>query len=135
MLSGHPPFQTATIMDPYFRTVKDKKHAMFWNLHSRKKPAGFYTDNFKSLIEGIITFNPEDRLSIDSILEHPWFKDQPTMNFEELKSDFEKRKDKVKEEKMRVKRQMAEKRSARNDASNSLFKFSLQSRKFESGHC
>jgi serine/threonine-protein kinase Chk1 len=50
MLSAHPPFQTATIMDPFFRNMRDKKQTMFWNLHNRRKPPNFYSPNFRSII-------------------------------------------------------------------------------------
>lgn len=64
MISGHPPFFKTTATDAYYRLFKQKRLEVFWNEQSKKKPAGFYSDKFKSLTEGILAFNLEDRLTL-----------------------------------------------------------------------
>lgn len=121
MYSGHPPFQTAIASDPYFKLIREKKYLMFWSFHTRRKPPGFYSEDFQSLIEGMIAFDPEDRLSIDKILHHPWFAGKPLVDLEELRADFLRRREVIHEEHEKIRKLKAQKRSARNQASNKRY--------------
>lgn len=54
LYSGSPPFEKATPTDPYYKVLMDKKHSVFWNGHSRRRLEGFYTDQFKDLINRML---------------------------------------------------------------------------------
>jgi len=43
----------------------------FFDVHGRNKPDGFYSDEFKDLISKTLCYNPENRLTINEIMEHP----------------------------------------------------------------
>lgn len=88
MYSRHPPFEAANALDAYYRLIKDKKYEMFWEIHSKRKPAGFYTEKFKDLINGMFAFTPSERFSAEQILQHPWAKDGPVLTIEQIRQEF-----------------------------------------------
>jgi len=49
---------------------------MFWKAHERKRPEGFFSNSFKDLIQQMIAFDPNERLTILGIASHPWVKGQ-----------------------------------------------------------
>jgi len=97
MLSGTPPFAQADPKDPHYKLLCINRHDTFWAAHSRGKPVGFYSAEFKSLINAMLALDPSQRLSLAEVKAHAWyngaFVDQDT-----LKKEFVKRKQKVDEE-------------------------------------
>ena len=75
MSTQHPPFKKAVPEDPYYRLICDNKLDVFWKAHARNKPGldSFFSDDFKDLTSKLFQFNPNERLSIAQIKEHPWF--------------------------------------------------------------
>jgi len=65
LYSGSPPFEKALPTDPYYKVFSNKNYQVFWNAHSKKKPEGFYTPEFKNLIERMLCPKPEERLTIE----------------------------------------------------------------------
>jgi serine/threonine protein kinase len=45
---------------------------LFWKLISKNYPANFFSEEFKDLITKMFKFSPEERLSLEQILSHPW---------------------------------------------------------------
>jgi len=75
LISQHPAFGKAQQTDRFynlFLTQNDR----FWTLHSRNKPQGFYSAEFKTLINGMLAFSPAQRLTLQQILESPWLNGQ-----------------------------------------------------------
>ena len=76
MVIGIPPFLNASAQDSYYRYFYfEKRRAKFWQIHSKANLLdfeGLISDEFKSLIEGMLTPFPKSRLTIDEILEHVW---------------------------------------------------------------
>ena len=75
LVSQHPAFGKAQQSDRFynlFLTQNDR----FWTLHSRNKPAGFYSPEFKALINSMLAFNPAQRATLQQILESPWLNGQ-----------------------------------------------------------
>ncbi len=58
MYAGNPPFQRAFVTDPYFKLIKQKRFDIFWNAHSRKRTAGYFTESFRHLFEKMIAYDP-----------------------------------------------------------------------------
>jgi serine/threonine protein kinase len=58
MYAGNPPFEKATITDPYYKLIKEKRFDVFWNAHSRKRLPTFFTDSFKDLVQKMISYVP-----------------------------------------------------------------------------
>lgn len=81
MVSEHEPFMTAQKMDPYYKCIAAGKTEIFWKQHTLNKPntTEFYSEEFKDLIWKMLQLDPEQRLTIMDIKEHPWMqKEVPT---------------------------------------------------------
>lgn len=91
MYAGGPPFEKAVPNDPYYKVLAAKQYNIFWGAHGKRKPAGFFTDSFKDLINRMLALKPEDRMDINAIKDHPWYKGEVQM-LNELNADFTERK-------------------------------------------
>ena len=127
MITGHPPFNCAKPKDPYYNMICTNRHDRFWAAHSKKKPNGekFFTEEFKSLINAMLAFDPTQRPSIAEIITHPWFEGQ-TSTSQEIYEEFKARKMKVDEavEKERIAEQQKkeqQKMAAQNQNPNFMF--------------
>ncbi len=97
MYSGSPAFGRAFPSDPYYKLLCTNKHKTFWAAHSRNKPGRgkYYSQEFRSLLNAMLAFDPTQRPSLAEIKEHPWFKG-PAPTKEEIETEFRARHDKVK---------------------------------------
>mmetsp|Transcript_23689 Transcript_23689/g.23390 ORF Transcript_23689/g.23390 Transcript_23689/m.23390 type:complete len:83 (+) Transcript_23689:887-1135(+) len=69
MITKCPPFRTAQIKDPYYRRLCSHDKRAFWKIYD----VYYNFDNsFKDLFEKMIERDPEKRISLEQILEHPW---------------------------------------------------------------
>ena len=85
MVSSHKPFIEATAKDAVYRVIASGKNTVFWNYHCKHKPNGkeFYSREFKDLIDGMLRFDAEKRMTLEEILEHPWV-NGPTITQSEI---------------------------------------------------
>ena len=72
MYTGNPPFQRALVSDPFYKTIKDKQHDIFWDAQAKHKPFGFFTAEFKDLFVRMVAYKSEDRIKMEEILMHPY---------------------------------------------------------------
>ena len=61
MYTASPPFERSVPNDPYYKLIKDKNYNAFWNFHGKRRPAGFFTDDFKDLINKMLAYDPQER--------------------------------------------------------------------------
>lgn len=94
MYTASPPFEKTTPEDSYYRFLREKNYNGFWNFHSKRRPAGFFTDDFKDLIQRMLAFNPKERPTMVDIATHPWVKG-PVLTLEQVHDEFLLRKKKV----------------------------------------
>ena len=92
MLSGHPPFKSASQADPWYGQLVKENYDKFWDVHEKKKMKEasdpiFYQAEFRNLINGMLHYDPVKRITIPEIKEHPWFKG-PVLDNEELIKEF-----------------------------------------------
>ncbi len=75
MLVGRPCFHTAKASDPYYKYMAAGKCDKFWGKHIKTftNGADTYSPEFMDLINKMMQYNPEDRLSIDEVRSHPWY--------------------------------------------------------------
>jgi serine/threonine protein kinase len=59
MYTASPPFERSVPTDPYYKLLKDKNYVTFWAYHSKRQPAGYFSDTFKDLIQKMLAYNPE----------------------------------------------------------------------------
>jgi len=72
MYAGHPPFNQAHPADPHYKLIATNRADLFWKYHSNRKPAGFFTDEFKDLMTNMLQLMANQRLSMTDIVGHPW---------------------------------------------------------------
>lgn len=102
LISGTPPFSQAEPRDPHYKLFCTGQHERFWNAHSRGKPPGFYSADFKNLINAMLAYEPSKRLSLADIKAHPWYQGS-TVDVRTIQREFIDRKKKVDEELKRQK--------------------------------
>lgn len=114
LYSGNPPFEKAANTDPYYKVFSAKNYTTFWNAHSRKKPAGFFSDEFKDLINHMLLPKVSERYTMEQVRTHKWTTgDCVALN--DIFQEFTQRKNKIdadkqreREEKQRRREQMGE---------------------------
>lgn len=72
MMTQHPPFQMAKAEDMYYKLLATNRADLFWKAHSSRKPADFFSDEFKDLITSMMQLHPHQRLCMADIIGHPW---------------------------------------------------------------
>lgn len=83
MIAQHPPFTRAEPNDPFYRLLCANRADLFWKAHSKNKPDGFFSEEFKNLITSMLQFDPAHRLSMADVKSHPWIKG-PTASLPEI---------------------------------------------------
>jgi len=75
-------FGKANKDDPYYRLIMTKHYKSYWNEVGRQIQG--ISDEFKQLYCKMISFRPQDRPSIENILNDPWFKEIRDLSDDEL---------------------------------------------------
>jgi len=86
LLTGYPPFDQGDKRDKWYRPLYKNNPEKFWHQHDGcdvKKEA-------QSLIEGLLCYKANKRMTIEEVKEHPWYKGD-VWSKEELKSVLRKR--------------------------------------------
>ena len=91
LISSIYGFKRATKNDKYYSLIindKDGTYKAYWEFF--KKAINLTpSDNFKDLYTKLIAYEPKNRLSIEEILDHPWFDDIKNLSIEEEKKEIE----------------------------------------------
>ena len=76
MFTQHPPFHKALPEDPFYKLICINRLDVFWRAHSKNKPGAdkFFPDDFKDLIQRMLSYNPKERLTMKQVKNHPWVK-------------------------------------------------------------
>lgn len=69
LYSGFPPFREQKKTDWWWDKLQKKNYPLFWKAHEQAKK---YEDDFKDLVNRMITFDPKERISSEKILVHKW---------------------------------------------------------------
>lgn len=91
MVTQHPPFSRAEPSDPFYRLICANRADLFWKAHSKNKPEGFFSEEFKNLITSMLQFDPALRPSMAEVKAHPWF-NGPIASLEAIQHEFAQRK-------------------------------------------
>ena len=71
---GKRPFYKAHKSDPYFKAFsKEKKRHKFWKAFAKNRPKDFIDEDFKDLMVNFFEIDPDLRISLAEIKQHPWF--------------------------------------------------------------
>ena len=94
MTTQHPPFTRAEPTDPFYRLLCANRADLFWKAHSKNKPEGFFTEEFKNLVTAMLQFDPANRPTMADIKAHPWY-NGPVVTLEDVQAEFAARKAKI----------------------------------------
>ena len=89
MVSGGLPFESATEKDECYKHIIASDYASFWKNHKEMADCPeeiIFSQHFVDLINKMIAFDPEDRLSLEELKAHPWTQGA-VFNDKELKSE------------------------------------------------
>ena len=89
MLIGYEPFKSATSGDDIYKHINDGKMDEFWSCHPKSDTC--LRLGAANLIGKMLKFNPNERISIESIKKDNWYKNTPHLTDIQLKKDLEYR--------------------------------------------
>jgi serine/threonine protein kinase len=87
MVMRSPPFRRAHQKDPYFKRLCASDRKPFWNIFKSISSSA----EFRDLFESATRRDPEERLGLNHILDHPWLSSGDKLNYEDLKHEIIKR--------------------------------------------
>ena len=91
LATGIPPFNHAHLKDHRFVKLQENPDS-FWEDYTNWNENVNLSLEFKDLVQKMLALRPVDRLTIQEILDHPWFKAH-TATQEEVINEFLRRKD------------------------------------------
>jgi serine/threonine protein kinase len=89
LVTGKLPFGKAVVFDNYYKNFIKNDYEAFWKMMSPKIEK--VSDEFKNLINLLLSFEPSQRPSMSEIKNHPWFAQEVASDIEVIE-EFEKRK-------------------------------------------
>jgi len=89
-MTGLPPFKMASPRDPHYGQFCINRHFKFWDSHSQRTKIDF-SEEFKDLVNAMLSYDPTHRPSIPEIYSHPWVRGEMPSH-EQICHEFEKRK-------------------------------------------
>jgi serine/threonine protein kinase len=87
MVMQSPPFRRAHQKDPYFKRLCGSDRKPFWNIFKSISSSA----DFRDLFEAATRRDPEERLGLRHILEHPWLTSDDKLTIEDLRHEITKR--------------------------------------------
>lgn len=90
MYSGGPPFLSTRSHDRIYKMIREKNFIKFWQLHEKNKPTGFYSSQFKRLINSFFSVEPDRRPTFDSLQEDEWMNGSQ-LSKEEMVAEMQKK--------------------------------------------
>lgn len=72
MVNGGVPFEKADKKDEFYNYIIEGDNASFWEGHQDPSEENIFSQDFIDLINRMIAFNPEDRLSLEEVKAHRW---------------------------------------------------------------
>jgi serine/threonine protein kinase len=117
LVTGKLPFGKAVVFDSYYKNFIKNEYENFWAMMSPKLNPPV-SEEFKSLIDLLLAFDPTQRPSIAEIKYHPWMTGE-TPEKSEIIKEFESRKQTV--QRMR-KIEADEEKKKKNDRPGKIYK-------------
>jgi len=76
LVAGRMPFETASKDDEDYVHFYNHEEESFWQKHEEEmnpsSSTSFFKGDFKNLINGMLNCNPEERMTIEEVMNHPW---------------------------------------------------------------
>ena len=77
MRTGQQPFQEATAKCKFYRKILRGNLDEFWSLHESQYPAGYFSEEFKQLLNFMLRAQPNLRLVFTDVWFHDWLQASP----------------------------------------------------------
>lgn len=93
MYTGTPPFISTKNTDKIYKLIRDKNFTKFWTLHEKKKPAGFYPDSLKRLLNAFFSAEVDRRPTFETLREDEWLNEDQALQddiYKDLRAKYEK---------------------------------------------
>lgn len=95
MVVGFPPFMEASFEDEFYRTIANGDYELYWERYAQAyyeqtDEEIIFSKDFKDLVNKMLTSEQQDRISLQDIKEHPWFKGS-LPEAEEIELEMKKR--------------------------------------------
>ena len=81
LLTGYPPFQSATAEDRWYGNISRGKLRKFWKQHRGCGMGPYAID----LVSKMLAFDPTQRITVSGIKKHAWFNGEVVENSKDLK--------------------------------------------------
>lgn len=120
LATQHPPFIRAEPEDRYYKSIISNQWDQFWEVHADSK----LSTEFIDMLSKMLCFDPTERLNLDEIKAHKWFRG-PVPSHDEVMKEFSYRRSlisKLKDNKKRDKHAKKAK-SGKHDKDNKPRKF------------
>ena len=82
LLNGYLPFQSATIDDKWYKYIANHEFDQFWSFHNKCNI--FYNLQARNLIEKMLEYDANERISVENIKQHDWYKNTPCLKGKQL---------------------------------------------------
>ena len=92
LVVGRFPFNVCNGSDKRYKLIICKKFEEFWDIFQEKIKYEL-SNEFKDLVQNLICYNPNERLSLEQIKNHPWLKIHKQNEQELYQNEFIMRKD------------------------------------------
>ena len=86
LCSGRYPFEWAHISDKRYKLFIERKFETYWKQFERHFE---FSETLKDLIQQMLAFDPNDRITLIDIANHDWFLESPAPSLKEIKTLFE----------------------------------------------
>ncbi|CAI2364449.1 unnamed protein product [Moneuplotes crassus] len=92
MTTKHCPFIKADPNDKYYKLLIKGDIEQFWTLHENSNgESKQFSEDFKDLMTGMLSFDPSERFSLEDIQNHSWY-NGPVAKKEDIEFEFRLRK-------------------------------------------
>lgn len=88
MVAQHPPFVEATNNDIYYKCLAVNRADLFWQQSSKGKPQGFFSEDFKDLIQSCLQLSPSHRPTLAEVMAHPWMTNGRDLSHSEVQKEL-----------------------------------------------
>jgi serine/threonine-protein kinase Chk1 len=85
MISGKYPFYSATTDDTKYKFIIEKNFKSFWSAVDKD---GIFSESCRELIEQMLMFDPNERITLADISNHEWLADQ-SLTSEDVRKHLE----------------------------------------------
>lgn len=95
MVVGFPPFMEASYDDEFYRAIANGDYELYWERYAQAyyeqtDEEIVFSKDFKDLVNKMLAAEPQDRISLKGIKEHPWFTGS-LPGAEEIESEMKRR--------------------------------------------